>query len=202
MLVANFFESQLHFFITPIGIIAFVTFYALWVAALLPSSWISMLGGFIYGSIFGSIFVFFGAFIGALITFTSVRIFLRTWIQNRLNSFPKLQSIEQSISNEGIKFIVLTRLSPAFPFGLLNLAYGLSNVKFREFVIGLLAILPGTLLYCSLGSFAGEISRFSEVLANKSKLPSFLLMLLGLIATVFIVIILVDVVKQSLNETD
>ena len=198
--IENLFESQLHFFISPVGVIAFIIFYALWVTALLPSSWISMLAGFIYGSFFGSILVFFGAFTGALLTFYTGRRFLSTWIQNRLTQFPKLELIEKSINQEGIRFIILTRLSPAFPFGLLNLAYGLSNVKARDFIIGLIAILPGTFVYCSLGSLAGEISKLNEVLTGKSEWPSFALTLLGLFATIMVVLLAVKAVKKSLEE--
>jgi len=198
--IENLFESQLHFFISPVGVIAFIIFYALWVTALLPSSWISMLAGFIYGSFLGSILVFFGAFTGALLTFYTGRRFLSTWIQNRLTQFPKLELIEKSINQEGIRFIILTRLSPAFPFGLLNLAYGLSNVKARDFIIGLIAILPGTFVYCSLGSLAGEISKLNEVLTGKSEWPSFALTLLGLFATIMVVLLAVKAVKKSLEE--
>ncbi len=198
----NLFDSQLHLFLSPFGFILFVVFYALWVSVLLPSSWISLLAGFLYGSFLGSILVFFGACTGALITFYSGRRLLRKWIQNHLTEFPKLQLIEKSISKEGIRLIVLTRLSPAFPFGLLNLAYGLSNVKVRDFVIGLIAILPGTFVYCSLGSLAGEISRLNEVLSSKEEWPSFALSFLGLFATLLLVLLLTKVVKKSLEESN
>ncbi|KGG10619.1 putative DedA family protein [Prochlorococcus sp. SS52] len=161
-----------------------------------------MLAGLIYGSFLGSIFVFIGATLGAVLTFYSVRIFLRSWIQSRLSLWPKLQSIENTITNEGLKLIIMMRLSPAFPFGLLNLAYGISNVKFRDFLIGLLAIAPGTFLYCSLGSLAGEISRFNEILSNKSEWNSLFYTILSLISTAIVVFILARGVNKSLKDSN
>ena len=46
------------------------------------------------------------------------------------------------MKREGLKVIFLTRLSPLFPFGLLNFTYGLSEVKVRDFTIGMIGILP------------------------------------------------------------
>ncbi len=198
----NFFHSQYQFLTSTFGSIAFIIFYAFWVMALLPSSWISMLGGFIYGSILGSIFVFIGASIGAILTFLTGRFFLRNIILRNLSSFPRLKLIEQSISKEGIKLIILTRLSPAFPFGLLNLAYSISNVKMRDFVISLLAILPGTLLYCSLGSFAGEITKFNDILENSNDLFSFILSIIGLLSTILVAIILINSIRKSIEGSD
>ena len=160
----NLFDHQFYLFTTPLGVLCFIIFYSLWVCILLPGSWISMLGGFLYGSFMGTIYVFIGAIVGAAVTFISGRLILRNWIQSHLDSFPRLKLIEQSITSEGLKIIILTRLSPAFPFGLLNLAYGISNVKFKDYLIGLIAILPGTFVYCSLGALAIEVSRFQEVL--------------------------------------
>ena len=63
------------------------------------------------------------------------------------------------MNREGLKLVLLTRLSPAFPFRLLNLAYGLSNLNLRDDVIGLIAILPDTMLFCSLGALTGDGAR-------------------------------------------
>ena len=196
----NLLQNQVDYFSTPLGIVVFIIFYMSWVAFLLPSSWISMFAGFIYGSLWGSVFVFMGAFLGATITFFAGRTFLKGWVQRRLLDFPKLQVVEKAISNEGLKLILLTRLSPAFPFGLLNLSYGLSNIKLKDFLVGLFAILPGTFLYCSLGSFASEISRFNEILLNRGELNTFIFTLIGLIATILVFLLVIRNAQKSLKD--
>ena len=47
----------------------------------------------------------------------------------------KFKSIQRAVSKEGLRFVVFTRLSPAFPFSLLNLVYGLSEVTIKDYSI-------------------------------------------------------------------
>ena len=86
-----------------------------------------MLAGALYGTWLGSALVFVGACLGAVVVFLLGRSWLRDWALQRLDRFPKLQAVERAVSKEGLKLVLLTRLSPAFPFSLLNLAYGLST---------------------------------------------------------------------------
>ena len=169
---------------SPLGALAFVPLYALWVTLLLPGVWASMLAGALYGTWWGSLVVFVGACLGAEIVFLLGRGWLRQWARRRLAATPKLQQVEQAVSREGLRLVLLTRLSPAFPFSLLNLAYGLSEVSLRDYSIGLLGILPGTVLFCGLGALAGDVARFQEVLTGTADPGTWALRLLGLVATV------------------
>ena len=71
--------------------------------------------------------------------------------------------MERVVEKGGLKLIFLARLSPIFPFSILNYFYGLNNVKFRDFALGLLGIIPGTFLYCSIGSLAKNIQELKNV---------------------------------------
>ncbi len=177
------------FFSSPFGILVFALVYIFWVSCLLPGSWLSMLSGFLYGTWLGSLVVFLGAFIGAHLTFYLGRTFLKEWAQNKVSNFPKVQIMEKAVQREGIKVILLTRLSPLFPFGLLNFTYGLSKVKVRDFTFGMIGILPGTILYCSLGSLALKVSNFGEVLSGRSDTSSFIWSLISILSTILVVIL-------------
>ncbi len=169
---------------SPWGALAFVPLYAVWVTLLLPGVWASMLAGALYGTVAGSLVVFVGACLGAEAAFLLGRHWLRDWARARLSALPKLQAMEQSVSREGLKLVLLTRLSPAFPFSLLNLAYGLSEVSLRDYSVGLIGILPGTILFCSLGALAGDVARFGDVLAHRADAGTWVLRIMGLLATV------------------
>jgi len=169
---------------SPLGIAAFVPLYALWVTLLLPGVWASMLAGALYGTWGGSFLVFLGACLGAEAAFLLGRTWLRDWARRRLLAFPKLQAIEQGVSREGLKLVLLTRLSPAFPFSLLNFAYGLSEVSLRDYTLGLVGIIPGTILFCGLGALAGDVARFGEVLSGQADPATWALRFVGLLATV------------------
>ena len=169
---------------SPLGIAAFVPLYALWVTLLLPGVWASMVAGALYGTWGGSFLVFLGACLGAEAAFLLGRTWLRDWARRRLLAFPRLQAIEQGVSREGLKLVLLTRLSPAFPFSLLNFAYGLSEVSLRDYTLGLVGIIPGTILFCGLGALAGDVARFGEVLSGQADPATWALRVVGLLATV------------------
>ena len=178
------------------GIFVFVLVYVFWVSCLLPGSWLSMLSGFLYGTWLGSSVVFVGAFIGAHLTFYLGRTFLKEWAQKKVSNFPKVQIMEKAVKREGLKVILLTRLSPLFPFGLLNFTYGLSEVKVRDFTLGMVGILPGTILYCSLGSLALKVSNFGEVLSGRSDISSFIWSLISILSTILIVVLVLRSIKK------
>lgn len=184
---------------SPLGALAFIPLYALWVTLLLPGVWASMLAGVLYGPWWGSALVFVGACLGAEAAFLLGRHWLRAWARQRLAALPKLLAVEQAVSREGLKLVLLTRLSPAFPFSLLNLAYGLSDVSLRDYTLGLLGILPGTLLFCGLGAIAGDVARFGAVLSGEADPLTWSLRVVGVLATVAVVWLVGRAARRALG---
>jgi uncharacterized membrane protein YdjX (TVP38/TMEM64 family) len=187
---------------TPGGALMFIPLYAVWVTLLLPGVWASMLAGALYGTWWGSLIVFVGACLGAEAAFLLGRTWLRAWAQRRLAAIPKLQAVERAVSREGLKLVLLTRLSPAFPFSLLNLAYGLSEVSLRDYTLGLIGILPGTILFCGLGALAGDVARFGEVLSGEADPATWALRITGILATVAVVLLVSRAARQALQESE
>jgi len=186
---------------SPLGALVFIPLYALWVTLLLPGVWASMLAGALYGTAWGSLLVFIGACLGAEAAFLLGRHWLRDWARSRLAAVPKLQAVERAVSREGLKLVLLTRLSPAFPFSLLNLAYGLSDVPLRDYTLGLIGILPGTILFCGLGALAGDVARFGAVLSGEADAGTWALRIIGLLATVLVVGLVGRAARRALAET-
>tara|TARA_Y100001968_G_scaffold229740_1_gene212544 strand:- start:470 stop:1090 length:621 start_codon:yes stop_codon:yes gene_type:complete len=197
ILVNNF----IPFLSSPLGIFVFAFVYVFWVSFLLPGSWLSMLSGFLYGTWLGSAIVFVGAFIGAHLTFYLGRTFLKEWAQKKVSNFPRIHMMDKAVKREGLKVILLTRLSPLFPFGLLNLTYGLSEVKVFDFTLGMIGILPGTILYCSLGSLALKITNFGDVLSGRSETSSFIWSLISIFSTILVVILIVRTTRKINQES-
>ncbi|HGY5539656.1 MAG TPA: TVP38/TMEM64 family protein [Prochlorococcus sp.] len=183
-----------------LGVILFVPLYAIWVTLLLPGVWASMLAGALYGTWLGSFLVFVGACLGAEAAFLLGRYWLRDWARRRLAAVPKLQAVEQAVSREGLKLVLLTRLSPVFPFSLLNLAYGLSEVSLRDYSIGLIGILPGTILFCGLGALAGDVARFGDVLSGQADPVTWTLRIVGVLATIAVVWLVGQAAKRALDK--
>jgi len=185
------------FFNTNIGIFAFILIYIVIVLLILPASWLSLLSGFLYGSYFGSIIVFCGAAIGALIAFFISKSFLSIKLKKVITRFPRLSLMEQVVQRGGLKLILLARLSPVFPFSILNYFYGLNNIKLRDFALGLLGIIPGTFLYCSIGSLAKSL----QDLKNLQPTNNLLLTTISVISTLMVVYFSAKYAKEYINES-
>ena len=91
--------------------------------------------------------------------------------------------MEKVVEKGGLKLIFLARLSPIFPFSILNYFYGLNNFKFRDFALGLFGIIPGTFLYCSIGSLAKNLQELKYVQSTNNLYMT----IIGVVSTFLVV---------------
>jgi len=179
------------------GVVTFVFFYIISVLLILPASWLSLLAGFLYGPYFGSIVVFLSAFIGASISFFIAKEYFVKKIVTIISRFPKIKLLEKIINKGGVKLIILTRLSPLFPFSILNYFYGLNKVSYKDFSIGLLFILPGTYLYCALGSLSNNLDEIKNLKLNGNTTTT----IISIVSTFLIVYFLTKYSNEVIKES-
>ena len=123
----------------PLAPIAFIAIYIVACVAFLPGSILTIGAGVIFGVVRGSIYVSIAATLGATAAFLVGRYLARDWVSAKLEGNPKFKAIDDAVGKEGWKIVLLTRLSPVFPFNLLNYAYGLTSVtsaRLRSCVVG------------------------------------------------------------------
>ena len=196
----SFFENILDFLIyldSGLGIFFFVVIYIFIVLLILPASWLSIAAGYLYGTYLGSVIVFISAFIGASISFFISKRFLSKKVLDIINRYPKLSLLENIIQKGGLKLIVLTRLSPLFPFSILNYFYGLNNITYKDFSISLICIIPGTFLYCSVGSLLNDLSDIVNLKLNNNLFTT----LISIISTSLIIYFLSKYSNEIINES-
>jgi uncharacterized membrane protein YdjX (TVP38/TMEM64 family) len=169
----------------PAGMVMFVLAYAVAEMLLLPAAPATVLAGSIYGLALGSALVVLGASLGAMAVFTLARCWLRPQASRWLERSRHLAALRRVVSQEGLRVLLLARLSPVLPFNLLNVAYGLSDIPPLTFALGLVGIVPGTVLYVGLGSAVTGAG--AEVGANAGAGG---LRLIGLLATLACVVLL------------
>ena len=196
----SFFENILDFLIyldSGLGIFFYVVIYIFIVLLILPASWLSIAAGYLYGTYLGSVIVFISAFIGASISFFISKRFLSKKVLDMINKYPKLSLLENIIQKGGLKLIVLTRLSPLFPFSILNYFYGLNNITYKDFSISLICIIPGTFLYCSVGSLLNDLSDIVNLKLNNNLFTS----LISIISTSLVIYFLSKYSNEIINES-
>jgi len=133
-----------------LGAMGYIVFGALYVLATLlfiPGSVLTLSAGALFGVLWGTVVVSVSSVLGAAIAFLIGRFLARDAIAQRLDDYPKFKAVDRAIEGEGFKMVALTRLSPLFPFNLLNYGLGMTNVRFRDYVLASWGgVLPGTLL--------------------------------------------------------
>lgn len=184
----------------PAGAAGFVAFYALATVAFVPGLLLTLGAGFIYGVIQGSLYVMLGASLGAILAFLTGRYLARDWVSRRLQAYPKFKAIDAAVARQGLKIVLLTRLSPLFPFNLLNYAFGLTSVSLRDYAIGCLGMLPGTVLYVYLGSLAGSLATLGTATSPNPALK-WSIQALGLVATLGVTLYGAKIAQRALAET-
>lgn len=182
----------------PAGCAAFVALYALSTVALLPISVLSLGAGAAFGLRDGFLLVWAGASLGCCASFVLGRHFLRHRVEARVEHWPRFSAIRRAVAKQGWRVVLLTRLSPAFPFGLLNYAYGLTRVTFRDYALASIAgMIPGTLAIVYFGSLAGDAIRAQ----TRARTPAERgLYALGFLATVAAVTLVAREAKKALAE--
>lgn len=181
------------------GPLAFVAGYALAVVAFAPGSLLTLAGGAIFGLARGTVYVFVAALIGATLAFLIARYLARPWVERRVAADPRFAAIDRAIAGQGRRIVFLLRLSPLFPFNLMNYALGLTRISLRDYVLASLGMLPGTLLYVYYGSLAGELAQAAGGARTRSPLEWGLLAL-GLVATVVVTRIVTRTASRALRE--
>jgi uncharacterized membrane protein YdjX (TVP38/TMEM64 family) len=186
------------------GPVAFIVGYALATVAFAPGSLLTLAAGAIFGLGFGTLYTFIGATLGACAAFLIARYGARGWIEKKIAGNARFAAIDKAVGREGFKIVALLRLSPIFPFNLLNYSLGLTQVPFGQYAAASIAMLPGTILYVYYGQAAGSLA---TALAGKSQKgpEQWVLLGIGLLATVvvtaFVTRLAGKALKQQIGDT-
>lgn len=172
----------------------FVLLYAVIVAFSLPGATVMTLtGGFLFATFPGALFNVTGATIGAVGIFLAARWGFGEQLGRKLEgSEGTVKKIKDGIDENQWSMLFLIRLVPAVPFFLANLIPAFLEVPLRRFVIStFLGIIPGAVVYTSVGAGLGEVfSRGESPDLGVIFEPHILLPILGLCALALLPVML------------
>lgn len=180
----------------PWGPALFVAVYVLATVFFVPGSALTLGAGALFGVVRGSIFVSLASTLGATAAFLVGRYLARGWVTKKIAANERFAAIDKAVAGEGWKIVGLTRLSPVFPFALINYAFGLTRVKLREYVLASwIGMMPGTVMYVYIGSLANV-----GVGQRQRTQAEWALYGVGLLATVVVTIFVTRIARKALAE--
>lgn len=184
------------------GPVVFVCGYVLATVAFVPGSLLTLAAGAIWGISPGVPYVFIAAVLGASAAFLVARYVARTTIERRLAGNARFMAIDRAVGMQGRKFVFLLRLSPVFPFNLLNYALGLTSIRFSDYVLASVGMLPGTFLYVYYGKVVGDLAALTGGAAVEKGLGYYVVLGAGLLATVAATTLVARLARNALRAVE
>ncbi|MDO8463907.1 MAG: TVP38/TMEM64 family protein [Gallionella sp.] len=164
-----------------VTLIAFVLYVAVVALSLPGATVMGLAAGALFGFWYGTLFVSFASTIGATLAFLISRYLLRDFIQHRFGD--KLKAVNEGMAKDGALYLFMLRLVPAFPFFLINLLMGLTQIRTRAFYwVSQLGMLAGTMVYVNAGTQLAHIENLSGIISPEVLLSFALLGMFPLIA--------------------
>ena len=182
------------------GPIAFIAGYVVAAVLFIPGSLLTLAGGAIFGLTKGVMIVFLAAVLGSSAAFLVSRYVARSSVERRLAGNARFAAIDRAVGAQGRKIVFLLRLSPVFPFTLLNYGLGLTNVRFVDYVIASIGMLPGTLLYVYYGKVIGDVAALAGGTAMEKGPADYAILILGLAATIVVTTIVTRIARRALSD--
>jgi uncharacterized membrane protein YdjX (TVP38/TMEM64 family) len=184
-----------------VGAAAFIAIYIAACVFLVPGSVLTLGAGVVWGVVGGTAMVSVASTLGATAAFLTGRYLARGWITAKIEGNRKFSAIDEAVGREGWKIVGLTRLSPVFPFNLLNYAFGLTRVSLKHyFFASWIGMFPGTVMYVYLGAVAGDLATLGAGGAQKTP-AEWTMMVVGLVATVAVTLYVTRIAKAALSAS-
>ena len=182
------------------GPVVFVLGYATATVAFVPGSVLTLAAGAIFGLEEGTLVVFLGSTLGASAAFLISRHLARRTIERKLAGSAAFAALDRAVGSEGRKMVFLLRLSPVFPFNLLNYGLGLTKVRFVDYLVASVGMLPGTLLYVYYGMIAGDLAALAGGATVARGPAHYAVLALGLVATVVVTALVTRMARRALRQ--
>jgi len=148
------------------GFFVFMVVYFFATVLFVPGSILTLGAGFVFANAFGlgvgvllgALSVFLGASAGGIMAFILGRYLLRDWVKGLTKKYAIFEALDSALEEKGLRIMVLLRLSPIIPFNAINYIAGVTAISLRAYILAMVAILPGTVLYVFLGASAGSLT--------------------------------------------
>jgi uncharacterized membrane protein YdjX (TVP38/TMEM64 family) len=170
---------------------------------LVPGSILTLGAGFLFGLPVGFLTVWIASTLGAYAAFLVGRTVARDWVAAKMAKNEKFTAVDSAIGAQGFKLVLLMRLSPVFPYNLLNYALGLTNVSFRKYALATwLGMIPGILMYVYLGAGVRSLAEVAARAEGRGAAPlaQRIFFWAGLAIAVIVVILVTRIARRALRK--
>jgi uncharacterized membrane protein YdjX (TVP38/TMEM64 family) len=185
----------------PWGPVLFIVAYVVASVTLAPAFLLTFAAGAVFGLWRGTILVYLGAVLGSSAVFAIASPLGRSRFVRRLERDPRVAAVRAAVVGEGAWVMFLLRLSPVIPFVLLNYALALSGVRYRDFMIASVGMLPAIVMYVYYGKVAGDVAQLAAGFAPPRGPEYYVLLVVGLVATIVATTAVTRAARRAMKNT-
>jgi uncharacterized membrane protein YdjX (TVP38/TMEM64 family) len=184
----------------PWGVLLFMAAYVVAAVTLAPAFILTFAAGAIFGLWRGTLIVFFGALLGAITVYGMAAPLAQGRIMRRLERDRRVSAIRRAVVGDALWVMFLLRLSPLVPYVLLNYALALSGVRFKDFVLASVGMLPAIIMYAYYGKIVGDVAKLAAGVAPPRGIEYWTLVVVGLIATVWATQLITRAARRAMEQ--
>jgi uncharacterized membrane protein YdjX (TVP38/TMEM64 family) len=181
------------------GVLFFLLLYVLAALTMAPAFPLTVAAGAIYGVARGSAVVFVGAALGGMAAYAVASRLADSRLLRRLDREPRVIVVRNAIRRDSVWVQFLLRLSPLVPFTLLNYALGLARVRFRDFLVALVGMVPAIIMYTYYGKVVGDVTALAAGRTAPMGAGYYTLVGIGLVATVIATTMITRAARRALR---
>ena len=190
--------------IADLGRWAPLIFIGIYVAAsivLAPAFVLTFAAGAIFGLWRGTLIVFIGAVLGSSAVYALAAPLARSRVLRWIDRDPRIAAARRAVVGRSAWIMFLLRLSPLVPYNFLNYALALSGVRYRDFLVASIGMIPAIVMYVYYGKVAGDVALLAAGVAPPRGPEYYVLLVVGLISTVAATTMITRVARKAIAET-
>ena len=184
----------------PWGPVLFALLYILFAVTMAPAFLLTVGAGALFGVWRGSVLVFVSATLGAIVVYVVSQRLVGTRLVDRIIRDRRVAAVRIAVAGEGAWVQFLLRLSPIVPYVLVNYAFGLSRVRFRDFLVACLGMIPAIVMYTYYGRVVGDVAKLAAGVAPPRGREYYILLAVGLVATVVATMAITRAARRAMEE--
>jgi uncharacterized membrane protein YdjX (TVP38/TMEM64 family) len=184
----------------PWGPVLFILLYVAAAVTLAPAFFLTVAAGALFGVWRGSIIVFIGASLGASAVWAVGLPLSRSRLMARVTRDRRVAAVREAVAGEGAWLMFLLRLSPLIPFNILNYALALSGVRYSDFAIALVGMIPAIVMYTYYGKVVGDVAALAAGVSPPRGPEYWVLLGLGLVAIVVSTTMITKAARRAIER--
>jgi len=184
----------------PLGIVLFIAAYVLAAVTLAPAFLLTFAAGAIFGLWRGTVIVYLAALLGAIAVYGLAAPLAHGRIMRRLDRDARVAAIRRAVVGNALWVMFLLRLSPLVPYNLLNYALALSGVRFKDFVLASVGMLPAIVMYAYYGKIVGDVAKLAAGVSPPRGVEYWTLVGVGLVATIWATHMITRAARRAIDQ--